>query len=163
MRFLPHFTIRTFAVICVAVCSAYVMWLGWKINDTLSGPGWCATALGAGKATSVEGTVKGLDACVGLLTIQLKSLSTNSHILLGTIALSLGVLIVIVVAGAKFAGAVGPGGASANVSPANAEPIPAATVAAAAAGAAAGATAGAAAANTPPTPGPAMPPPPGGQ
>lgn len=124
MRIFPHFTIRTFAVVCVAVCSAYVMWLGWKINDTLSGPGWCATALGAGKATSVEGTVKGLDACVGLLTIQLKSLSTNSHILLGTIALSLGVLIIIVVAGAKFSGEVGPTGAKGSVAPADDDPIP---------------------------------------
>jgi hypothetical protein len=82
----------------VAVTSAYVMWLGNKVNDTLSGPGWCRTALGAEKASSTDGTIKGLDACVGLLTIQLKSLSTNSHILLGTIALCLAVLIIIVVA-----------------------------------------------------------------
>jgi hypothetical protein len=123
---LPHFTIRAFAVICVAVTSAYVMWMGYRLNETLSGPGWCATALGAGKASSADGTpIKGLEACVGLLTIQLKSISTNSHILLGSIALCLSVLIVIVVAGAKFSGEVGPDGAKANVAPADA---PAATV-----------------------------------
>lgn len=115
---IPRFTIRTFAVVCVAATSLYVMWLGNKITDTLSGPGWCATALGAGKATSSEGTVKGLDACVSLLTIQLNSLSTNSHILLATIALSLGVLIVIVVAGAKFSGTFDEHGGTINVEPA---------------------------------------------
>ena len=118
----PRFTIRTFAVICVAATSAYVMWLGNKLTNTLSGPGWCATALGAGKASATDGTVKGLDACVSLLTIQLKSLATNSEILLGTIALSLAVLIIIVVAGAKFSGEA-PGGFKADV-----EPVPPAPV-----------------------------------
>jgi hypothetical protein len=117
----PPFTIRTFAIICVAVTTAYVMWLGNKVNDTLSGPGWCRTALGAEKASSTDGTIKGLDACVGLLTIQLKSLSTNSHILLGTIALCLAVLIIIVVAHARFTGEVG--AAKASVSPAD-DPVP---------------------------------------
>jgi hypothetical protein len=119
----PSFSIRTFAVICVAVTSAYVMWLGNKVNDTLSGPGWCRTALGAEKASSTDGTIKGLDACVGLLTIQLKSLSTNSHILLGTIALCLAVLIIIVVANARFTGEVGPTGAKGEVAPAD-DPVP---------------------------------------
>jgi len=103
VKLLPKNPIRWMAVICVAITSAYVMWLGNKINDTLSGPGWCATALGAGKASAQDGsTVKGLEACVGLLTIQLKSLSTNSHILLGTIALCLLVLVVIVIASGKL-------------------------------------------------------------
>jgi hypothetical protein len=118
----PRFSIRTFAVICVAVTSAYVMWLGNKVNDTLSGPGWCRTALGAEKASATDGTIKGLDACVGLLTIQLKSLATNSHILLGTIALCLAVLIIIVVAGAKFSGEA-PGGFKADVAPADPVPV----------------------------------------
>jgi hypothetical protein len=119
----PSFTIRTFAVICVAATSAYVMWMGYRLNETLSGPGWCRTALGAEKASSSDGTIKGLDACVGLLTIQLKSLSTNSHILLGSIALCLAVLIIIVVAGAKFSGEVSASGAKASVVPAD-EPLP---------------------------------------
>lgn len=116
---LPTFTIRTFAVITAAITSGYVMWLGNKINDTLSGPGWCATALGAGKASSTDGApIKGLEACVSLLTIQLKSLSTNSHILLGTIALCVGTLVIIVLAGAKFSGNVDEHGASVNLQPA---------------------------------------------
>jgi hypothetical protein len=117
----PKFTIRAFAVICVAFTSAYVMWLGYRLNETLSGPGWCATALGAGKASSSNGQpVKGLEACVGLLTIQLKSVSTNSHILLGTVALCLAVLMIIVVAGARFSGEFK--GAKMDVAPAD-EPI----------------------------------------
>lgn len=93
--------IRWVAVVCVAVTSLFVMGMSYRLLNVLSGPGWCATALGAGKATSAEGTVKGLDACVGLLTIQLKSLATNSYIFGGVIALCLLALIVIVIAGAS--------------------------------------------------------------
>lgn len=98
---LPEFTVVKFAIFCVASTSTYLMVLAWKLNNTLSGPGWCATALGAGKASSKDGSpVKGLEACVGLLTIQLNSLSLNSHILLLTFSLCLAVLIIIVIAGA---------------------------------------------------------------
>lgn len=101
---LPHIQnpIRGVAVICVAVTSAYVMWMGYRLNEVLAGPGWCRTALGAEKSSATDGTVKGLDACVGLLTIQLKSLATNSHILFGVVALCLLTLIVIVIAGGKL-------------------------------------------------------------
>jgi hypothetical protein len=96
--------IRAFAVLCVAAIAIYIGYMGWQLNDTLAGPGWCKAALGAEKASSTDGTIKGLDACVGLLTIQLKSLSTNSHILFGSLALCLLTLIVVVIAGAKLAG-----------------------------------------------------------
>lgn len=94
--------IRGFAVLCVAVIAAYIMWMGYRLNEVLAGPAWCRTALGAEKASSTDGAIKGLDACVGLLTIQLKSLSTNSHILFGVVALCLLTLIVIVIAGGKL-------------------------------------------------------------
>jgi hypothetical protein len=94
--------IRLFATICVAVTSAFVMYMAWWINDVLAGPGWCRTALGAEKVSAGDGTIKGLDACVGLLTIQLKALGWNSTMLLGTIALCLLVLVVIVIAGARL-------------------------------------------------------------
>lgn len=95
------FTIRAFAVLCVAVTSAYLMVIAWKLNNTLSGPGWCATAFGAGKAAGTQ-PVKGLDACVGLMTIQLQSLALNSHIVLVTFSLCLAVLVIVVLAGARF-------------------------------------------------------------
>jgi hypothetical protein len=92
--------IRLFAVICVAVTSGFIMVMSYRLLAVLSGPGWCATALGAGKASSADGTpIKGLEACVGLLTIQLKSLANNSYIFGGVLALCLLTLIVIVIAG----------------------------------------------------------------
>lgn len=98
---IPQLTIKMFAVACVAATSAYLMAIAWKLNTTLSGPGWCATAFGAGKATGTQ-PVKGLEACVGLMTIQLQALSLNSHIVLTTFALCLAVLVIVVLAGARF-------------------------------------------------------------
>lgn len=95
--------IRGFAVLCVAVTSGFVMVMSYRLLNVLAGPGWCATALGAGKASSVDGTpIKGLEACVGLLTIQLKSLANNSYIFGMVIALCLLTLIVIVIAGGRL-------------------------------------------------------------
>jgi hypothetical protein len=116
MNLKPQNGIRVFALICVAVTSIYIMWMGYLLNDVLAGPKWCQTALGAEKASSTDGTIKGLDGCMQLLTIQLKSLATNSHILFGVVALCLLVLIVVVIAQARlelkgpggFEGATGP-------------------------------------------------------
>lgn len=108
--------IRGFAVLCVAVIAGYVMWMGYRLNETLSGPGWCRTALGAEKSSpAAEGTITGLTSCVGLLTIQLRSLATNSHILFGVVALCLLTLIVIVIAGGKVSFNVSRTGAAANI------------------------------------------------
>lgn len=96
--------VRAFAVVCVAVIAAFIGWMAYRVNETLAGPGWCRTALGAEKASPTDGTIKGLDACVGLMTVQLKSLATNSHILFGSLALCLVTLIVVVIAGARLAG-----------------------------------------------------------
>ena len=97
-----QFTIRMFAVMCVAVTSAYLMAIAWRLNNTLSGPGWCATAIGAGKANGGTEPVKGLEVCVTLLTVQLNSLALNSHIVLITFSLCLAVLVIVVLAGARF-------------------------------------------------------------
>lgn len=93
--------IRAVAVACVAVTSAYIMYMGYRLNEVLSGPGWCSTAIGAGRADANTNVDIG-KSCVGLLTIQLKSIATNSHILFGVIALCLLTLIVIVIAGGKL-------------------------------------------------------------
>lgn len=96
-----HNVIRAFALVCVAITTGYVMWMGYRLNETLSGPGWCGRAIGADKAA--EGSkIDVAQSCVGLLTIQLRSIATNSHILFGVIALCLAVLMVIVVAGGKL-------------------------------------------------------------
>ena len=83
--------IRVAALICVAITSAYLMWMGWKINEILASPSWCSRALQAERIS--EQNFTGIQDCVSLLTIQLKSLATNSHILFGVIALCLLVLI----------------------------------------------------------------------
>lgn len=98
----PRNTIRTFALICVAFTSAYIMYMGWWINTTLAAPQWCARALGAGNIIGKDKTVQGLEGCIELLKIQLNSLAWNSHILFGVVALCLLVLMVIVVAGGKL-------------------------------------------------------------
>jgi hypothetical protein len=109
--------IRLFAVLCVAVTSGFVMVMSYRLLNVLSGPGWCATALGAGKASSKDGApIKGLEACVGLLTIQLKSIATNSFIFGGVVALCLLTLIVIVIAGARLDLKAGKDGVEANMS-----------------------------------------------
>lgn len=106
--------IRGFAVLCVAVIAAYIMWMGWKLNETLSGSGWCAKAIGADKADA-DSKIDIAASCVGLLTIQLRSLSTNSHILFGVVALCLLTLIVIVIAGGKLSLSASKTGINANI------------------------------------------------
>lgn len=98
---MKHNPVRAAALIVVALTSAYVMWMGYRLNETLSGPTWCATAIGADRADH-DSKIDVAASCVGLLTIQLKSIATNSHILFGVVALCLAVLVVIVIAGGKL-------------------------------------------------------------
>lgn len=110
--------IRAFALLCVAATSAFLGYLALTLIDTLASPAWCSKALQAERITAKD-TFVGLTACVDLLKIQLRSLALNSQIVIGTFALCLGVLIVIVIAGARLAGK-GPGGLEVDVSPAQA-------------------------------------------
>ena len=88
------------ALIIVLVVSLFTMYMAGWMTEVLAGPGWCAKALGAEQAS--KGTVDVASSCVGLLTIQLRSLATNSHILFGMFALCLLVLVVIVVSGGQL-------------------------------------------------------------
>jgi hypothetical protein len=106
--------IRAFALLCVAATSAFLGYLAIRLIDTLSSPTWCSTALQAERITAKDSFV-GLTACVELLKIQLTALALNSQIVIGTFALCLGVLVVIVIAGARLAGK-GPGGVEFDVS-----------------------------------------------
>lgn len=119
---MPHFIrdtpIRAFALVCVAATSAFLGYLALLLIDTLASPQWCSKALQAERITAKDSFV-GLTACVDLLKIQLRSLAINSQIVIGTFALCLGVLIVIVIAGARLAGKL-PGGGEVDVSPAQA-------------------------------------------
>lgn len=98
MKVLRDHPIRAFAVLCVAVIAVYLMRMGDKVIGTLSGPGWCKAALGAEKASSTDGAIKGLDACVGLFMVQIKALANVSYIYSGGLTLCLVALMIIVVA-----------------------------------------------------------------
>lgn len=109
-----HNPIRAFAVLVVAVISAYIMFIGWTLINILKGPDWCARALGAEKASPGQ-TIKGLEACIDLMRIQLQALATDSHISQGIIGACLLTLTVIVIAGGKLQGSVSKEGGSINI------------------------------------------------
>lgn len=97
-QFIKNQPVRTFALVCVAITSAFVMYMRYWQLSILSSPDWCNRAM---KAEQLDASSR-LDAalaCVGLQTIQIKSIATNSFIDGGTIALCLLALMVIVVAG----------------------------------------------------------------
>ncbi len=95
--------IRAFAVIVVAVISAYIMWIGWQLITILSSPDWCSKALQAERISAQN--FGGLTACNKLLEIQLRSL----------VALCLLCLIVIVIAGGKLSLSASKTGVNANI------------------------------------------------
>lgn len=97
-EFVKNQPVRTFALVCVAITSAFVMYMRYWQLSILSSPDWCNRAM---KAEQLDAGSR-LDAalaCVGMQTIQIKSIATNSYIDGGTIALCLLALMVIVVAG----------------------------------------------------------------
>lgn len=107
--------IRLVAVICVAITTGYVMFMGYWLIEILSSPEWCGKALQAEKISSQN--FGGLTACIDLLKIQLRSLAVNSYMLFGVIALCLLTLIVIVIAGAHLAGKVSKDGGEIDLGP----------------------------------------------
>ena len=54
-----HNIIKGFALVCVAVTSAYVMYMGWWLVTVLSGPDWCSRALGADITAAWVGALSG--------------------------------------------------------------------------------------------------------
>jgi hypothetical protein len=121
-----HNPIRVFAVVCVAVTSAFVMYMSHLLIQILSSPEWCGKALQAEKISSQN--FGGLTACIDLLKIQLLSLARNSYIFGGVVALCLLTLNVIVIAGGRLSFAVSKTGATANMGKEDVEAIPVAVV-----------------------------------
>ena len=97
--------IRLFALVCVAGTSVFLMYLILKLVEIIAGPDWCSRALQAEKITQRD-TFVGLTACVDILKLQVAALAQALTISVGTLALCLGVLVVIVIAGARLAGKV---------------------------------------------------------
>ena len=95
--------IRMFALICVAATSIFFGYLAYWLIGILASPDWCGKALQAERITPGS-TFVGLTACIDLLKMQLGALAKTLLIVIGTFALCLGVLVVIVLAGARLAG-----------------------------------------------------------
>lgn len=96
----PHNAIRFWALLAVALTSAAMIGFGWWLIDILAAPNWCNRAMGAAEdaAARPEFAVGG---CFELLRRQVDALALNSHFAIGTLALSLAVLVVIVLAGGR--------------------------------------------------------------
>lgn len=94
-------SIRTWALVAVAVTSTALIGFGAWLIHLLSAPDWCGRAIGAAQEVTnrPEYAVGG---CFTLLNKQVDALSINSFITLGTLALCLAVLVVIVLAGGKL-------------------------------------------------------------
>jgi hypothetical protein len=91
--------VSTFAVFLVAATGLYLAYMTNQLLQVLTSPHWCANAIQAEKI-SPGNTYVGLTTCVSLLTIQLQAVATGFHISVGSFALTLIVLIVVVIAGA---------------------------------------------------------------
>lgn len=112
----PHNTIRSFALIVVAITSGFLIYLSLHLTGILAAPNWCNRAMGA--AEDVEGKTRpefAVAGCYRLLERQLDALALNSHITIGVLALCLGVLIVIVIAGGRLSLTASKTGFSADV------------------------------------------------
>lgn len=95
--------IQWFALLSVAITSLFFGYLAYWLIGILSSPDWCGRAIKADKIVA-SNSFSGLTACMDLLKMQVGSLSNALLIVIGTFAACLGVLVIIVVAGAHFAG-----------------------------------------------------------
>lgn len=96
-------TIRTFALVCVAVIAVFLMGVIVWYTEIISSPNWCDRAVGASK--DVAGTARpeyAVGGCFNLLNQQVGAIAWNSHIFAITLGISLLVLVVIVLAGGRL-------------------------------------------------------------
>lgn len=122
----PRNTIRTFALVCVAITSVFVIGMIIWSTVILAAPEWCSRALGAEKASPGR-TLEGLKACIELMGSQVSALAINSHIYALTISLCLIALMLIVVAGGRISFSASKAGLSGNIArddPGDVDPVP---------------------------------------
>ncbi len=113
--------IRVFALIVVAITSAFVMAMSIWHTRILASPDWCARSVSAEKVSPGK-TLDGLRACINLMVDQISAIAWNSHIYAGTIALCLLVLMVIVIAGGHVSFSANKSGVSGDIGQ-NAVPV----------------------------------------
>lgn len=102
------------AVIFVGAAAWRLDFLIDRLLDVLESPKWCGSAIHAEKI-SPGSTFKGLDSCLELLKMQVSPIGTALLVAVGTMAFSLVVLVVVVMANAR-AKATLPGGSSFDIS-----------------------------------------------
>ncbi len=137
MTVTPRNTIRTFALVCVSITSAFLIFMGVWLTVLLSSDGWCDRAVGASKdAAGAERPEYSVGGCFQLLNQQVEALAWNSHIVLAVMALCLLVLMVIVVSGGHLSFSASKAGLSGNLGGGDGLPETAAEGAALATGAA---------------------------
>lgn len=96
----PRNTVRTYALVAVSVTSAALIGFATWLIYLLGVSDWCGRAVGAAK--SADRPEFAVTACYTLLQQQVSALTINSFIALGTLALCLAVLVVIVIAGGRL-------------------------------------------------------------
>lgn len=103
------------AVLSVACTAGFLGYMTHRMADVLESPSWCSTAIQAEKV-SPGSTYVGLTTCVELLKIQLEAMATGFHISVGSFALTLIFLIVVVIAGARASFKLSKDGISGDIS-----------------------------------------------
>lgn len=94
-------SIRTWAMVAVAVSSAFTIGIAIWLVAILSAQDWCARALGASKYANGRPEAA-IQACFSLMGEQVGTLGYALLIVIGVQGLSLLVLVVIVLAGGKL-------------------------------------------------------------
>lgn len=110
----PRNAIRSWALVAVAVSSAFTIGIAVWLITILSTQDWCSRALGAAKYATGR-PQQAIDACFSLMNVQVDTLGKALIIVIGVQALSLLVLIVIVLAGGKVSLNASKDGVSANI------------------------------------------------
>lgn len=106
-------SIRGWALLAVAVSSAFTIGIAVWLIAILSADDWCGKALGAAKYATGR-PANAIDACFDLMNAQVDFLGKSLLISIGVQAICLLVLIVIVLAGGKLS-LTGPGGWGADI------------------------------------------------
>lgn len=97
----PRNTIRTWALVATFLTSGAVVYFGWWLISLLAAPDWCDRAIGAAKDAQARPEFS-VNGCFQLLNKQVDALALNSHFAIGTLAMCLAVLVVIVMAGGRL-------------------------------------------------------------
>lgn len=110
----PRNAIRSWALVAVAISSAFTIGIAVWLVSILSTQDWCSRALGAAKYATGR-PQQAIDACFSLMGDQVSTLGKALLIVIGVQALSLLVLIVIVLAGGRLSFRASKDGVEANI------------------------------------------------